>query len=324
MAKTHTLDPQAQALIDAARKARLVPLAALPIAEARARMRAAFLAHGEGPSVAAVEEMTIPGPLNGTSGILYRAKSKGEPLIVFIHGGGWILNDLATHDRLCRFIATSGEVSVLSLDHKRGPEWRYPIALDEMLRCWLYVANHRRDLEVADALGIMGDSSGGTLTLGVSQLALDLGVLAPTVQGLIYPVGDHFDAGRESYATRGQGYSLDRASMQWFWRGYLPHDWSSSDPYLFPLRRESFGGMPSTLIATAEFDPLRDEGLELAERLSADGVDVEAYHLTTQMHGFAMQTKNIERAAAFVTQFGQRMGAVLRGDSVRPGSEDVS
>jgi acetyl esterase len=314
---TDQLDPEAQRLIDAGRAARHLPLSALTIDDARTRMRTGFLSHGPGPDVATVEELTIPGPLGGTRARLYRAEGVDEPLLVFIHGGGWLVNDLDTHDRLCRILAVEGHTSILSLDHKRGPEHRYPTALDEMLRCWLYVSAGSAELQVSDAIGIMGDSSGATLALGVAELALDLRLPRPALQCLVYPVADHYAAGRDSYMSRGVGYSLDAVTMRWFWDGYLPANWTANDPYLFPLKRPSFAGMPPTLIATAEFDPLRDDGLELASRLEGDGVPVEAYHLANQMHGFAMQTKTIALAREFVPKIAARAGAILRGDAVR-------
>lgn len=309
------LDPQAQALLDASGRARLLPLPSLTVPAARERMRNGFMSHGPGPDLAEVRDLTIPGPGGGTPARLYSNGPTDQPLLVFFHGGGWVLNDLDTHDRLCRILAKSGHFSIVSVDYRRAPEHSYPAPLEDAMRAWLFCVSNARLLGVdTERVAVGGDSSGATLAFGVSALALDLGFRVPDLQLLLYPVADHYQAGSESYRTFGTGYSLDAASMIWFWDNYLAGaSWSPDDGYLFPLRRKDLTGLPPSIVSVAGFDPLHTEGSELIRRLVAANVSVESIPAGELMHGWAMQTKTIDRAARLVDIIASRTGAVLRG-----------
>jgi acetyl esterase len=122
---------------------------------------------------------------------------------------------------------------------------------------------------------------------------------------------DYLEPLTESYVQRGKSYSLNKEFMEWSWQNYLPETWDRNDPYLFPLRADDFRGLPRTLILTAEFDPLRDEGVAYAERLRAAGARVEHIHMEDQMHGFAMQTHVIDEAREAVLEAGEKTRAAL-------------
>ena len=240
------------------------------------------------------------------------------PVLVFFHGGGWILNDLDTHDPLCRRIAHVADCVVLSVDYRRSPEHKYPAALDDAKAAlaWVHV--------VADAIGgepariaVGGDSAGGTLAAALAKLARDDGGPQLRAQLLFYPVLDYSDPGTGSYAERGVGLSLDRAYMDWVWDAYLPSDWSRGDPYLFPLLGE-VAGLPPTVLYIAEFDVLRDEGVAFAMKLRAAGVPVDIVIAEDQMHGFANHADRIAAAGALVDEASRRLGQWIRAAKSGP------
>jgi acetyl esterase len=303
-----SLDPQAQALLDAAARSGLPPVYELPIPEARRRMRAAFISDFESP--VQMKDVQTPG------GITVRRYQDGDetdvPAVAYLHGGGWTVNDLDTHDRLCATLAELSECVVLSIDFRCAPETKYPGALADALATVNWIVANADRLGINPArLCLAGDSSGASLAIGLALLAKD--GKAPALRQLVlfYPVTDYLEPETRSYRERGAGYSLDRKFMEWAWRNYLPDEWSPDDPYLFPLRAD-LQGLPPTVLLTAEFDPLRDEGIAFAQRLKAAGVDVDHRHAQDQMHGFAMQTHRIDRAAEAVRSVASGIKETMR------------
>lgn len=308
-----TLDPQAQALIDAAIASGLPPVYSLPVAQARRRMRDAFI-WGDPEPIEQRKDLIVPGPAGDLTVRLYHpSPGRRLPLIVFFHGGGWIVNDLDTHDRLCVQFAVESSCAVLSVDFRCAPEHPYPAPLEDGYAAVAWAASHG-DVLGADTsrIAVVGDSSGGTVAAAVSMAARDRGGPAIRQQTLIYPVTDHLDPPTASYRERGTGYSLNRDFMEWAWQAYLPSEWSATDPYLFPLRATDLTGLPNALVLTAEFDPLRDEGTAYAGRLGEAGVPTEHWHFDDQMHGFVMQTRAIDRARLAVADTARHIAAVLR------------
>lgn len=308
-----TLDPQAQALIDKAIASGLPPVHSLPVAQARQRMRGAFI-WGDPEPIEHSKDLTVPGPAGDLPVRLYHpSPGRRLPLIMFFHGGGWIVNDLDTHGRLCVQLAVQSSCAVLSVDFRRAPEHPYPAPVEDGYAAVVWAASHG-DVLGADTtrIAVVGDSSGGTVAAAVSIAARDRGGPAIAQQTLIYPVTDHLDPPTASYRERGTGYSLDRDFMKWAWQAYLPAEWSATDPCLFPLRATDLRGLPNALVLTAEFDPLRDEGIAYADRLSDAGVPTEHWHFDDQMHGFVMQTRAIDRARLAVADTARHIAAVLR------------
>ncbi|HVQ95813.1 MAG TPA: alpha/beta hydrolase [Mycobacteriales bacterium] len=307
-----TLDPQAQAVLDAAAASGLPPLYRLPIPQARARMRAAYVPDDSEP-IASVRDMAIPGPHGGIPVRIYHpAPGRRLPLILFFHGGGWTVHDLDTYDRLSRLLARRAGCALVSVDYRRAPEARYPAAVDDAYTALTW-AGANSDVIAADPsrLCLAGDSAGATLATTAALLARDRRGPRVDLQVLFYPVTDYLDPPTTSYVERAAGYSLDYEFMAWAWQNYLPDRWSRHDPYLFPLAAEDLSGMPTTVLLTAEFDPLRDEGIRYAERLARAGVKVDHRHLENQMHGFALQTRTIDRARAAVESAGLAIHDVL-------------
>ncbi|MGW4159693.1 alpha/beta hydrolase [Streptomyces sp. NPDC004788] len=201
------------------------------------------------------------------------------PVVVFAHGGGWVLCDLDTHDRLCRALAARTGATVVSVDYRRAPEHRFPAAEDDVYAAleWAAARHPGRPLVLA------GDSSGGNLAAACALRARDHRGPALAGQLLIYPVLDHRLAG-ESADTYAEGFFHTTAHMRWYWQQYLDPD---TDPVAAsPGLADDVSDLPPTLIVLADCDPLRDEGLAYARRLSASGVPVHVQLHTGVFHGF--------------------------------------
>jgi acetyl esterase len=259
------------------------------VADARAgRARHAQVFRGERFSVGRVEELTIPGPGGPIPARLYvpREASARPPLLVYLHGGGWVVCDLETHDNVCRFLAREAGVLVLSVDYRLAPEHRFPAAVDDALAAFRFGAEQAGDLGAdPDALAIGGDSAGGNLAAVVSQLAASDGGPAPVFTLSLYPVTDLSEK-RESYRLFREGFLLTEARMDWYRGHYLPDEGAALDPRASPLLAEDLSGLPPTYIATAGFDPLRDEGEAYARRLREAGVPVALRRHPGLIHGF--------------------------------------
>lgn len=314
---SRTLDPESQVLLNAAAASGLPPVYQVEIEEARRRMHAGFTS-GEPEPIASVRDLRVAGPGGGLGLRLYTpvAEAVVLPCLLFFHGGGWTVNDLDTHDRLCSLIAKGAGIAVLSVDTRRAPEHKYPAAVEDAFTALLYLTSHGAELGVdTNKLAVGGDSSGGTVATALCLLNRDRETgIGLRGQVLLYPVTDYPEPESSSYAERGTGYSLDRGFMEWSWRNYLPEKgWSRDDPYLFPLQAQDLHNLPPALIMTAEFDPLRDEGVAYVRRLTEAGVPVRHEHLDNQMHGFAMQTRVIDNARAAVEDVGIYLRGVLGG-----------
>ncbi len=306
---TGRLDPDAQGLLEVMEAMGAPALQTLSVEAARERMRAAFIDRGEPLALHEVRDVQVPSPAGALRCRLYRPAAGELPMALFLHGGGWTVHDLDTTDRLCRRIAKRSGWLVASLDYRRSPEHRYPAALLDS-----YVA-YRWLLDNAPTLGgdaarcaVVGESSGGSLAAGLTLMLRDLGAPAPVFQALAYPVTDRFD-GRPSHRERGTGYALDREQMRWYLNHYLPAECDVNDHYLWPLTAESHADLPPMLMMTAEFDPVRDDGIAYAERLAASGVEVEHLHCDDQMHGFLMMDRAVRKAGELIDHLGDALAA---------------
>jgi acetyl esterase len=310
---TPRLDPDAQLILDAVAASGEPHLSTLPVDEARERVRAALVAKAAPLALQSVEDVPLPAP-NGTLRLrLYRREDGRLPVALFLHGGGWTVNDVDTHDELCRRLAKRSGWLLASLDYRRAPEHKHPVQLQDA-----YLA-YRWLLDNAESIGcdrsspaLVGESSGGTIAASLTVLLRDLGAPAPVYQVLAYPVADRFDRW-PSYAERGTGYILDSALMQWYFGQFLPEGSPAEDSYLFPLAAEDLSGLPPTLILTAEFDPLRDEGIAYAKRLADAGVAVEHVHAADQMHGFLLLGRVVANASSLIDRTADSLARVRTG-----------
>jgi acetyl esterase len=241
---------------------------------ARAGFAALTALQGEPEAIASVEDRRIPGPAGEIPVRIYRPNADNNlPVLVYFHGGGWVIMDIDTHDPLCRALANAAGCAVVSVDYRLAPEHKYPAASDDCYAATAWVAEHAKELGFdAGRIAIGGDSAGGHLTAVVAQMARDRGGPAIVFQVMHCPV-TNYDYSTPSYRDNGDGYMLTKESMVWFWDHYLPSPSRGDEVYASPLRGE-LRGLPPALVQTGEFDPLRDEGAAYAKKLEAAGVDV--------------------------------------------------
>lgn len=296
------LDPDARALLEVMRASGATQPYALPVARAREQMRAALVTRGAPLALRDVRDFALPSPHGALPLRLYRPSAGTLPVALFLHGGGWTLNDLDTHDRLCRRIASRSGWLVAALDYRRAPEHRHPAPLQDAYLAYRWLRDNLEQLGGSPShSAVVGESAGATTAAALTLWLRDAGAPLPSMQVLAYPLTDA--PGRwPSYTERGSGYTLDGPFIRWFFEQYLGQDppRSTAEPYLLPLTAPDLSGLPEAFVMTAEFDPLRDEGVAYAERLAAGGVHVEHVHAADQMHGFLLLDRAIARAGELI------------------------
>jgi len=262
--------------------------------------------------VAEMRDLAIPGPAGDIKLRLYRGigteAEANLPCLVFLHGGGWVVGDLESHDGICRRLANEAACRVVAVDYRLAPEHRFPAAVDDAAAAWRAVFAHAAEWRIDPArVAVGGDSAGGNLAAVLALMGRDGTVPAPVFQVLIYPVTDLVMTG-ESYERVLDGVPLTARTMRWFADHYTPDpamrvDWRAS-----PLRAPSLAGVAPAFVVTVSHDPLCDEGREYARRLEREGVAVSALHISDQPHGmFTMGA--IIRPADLATRL---VGDVLR------------
>ena len=210
----------------------------------------------------------------------------GSPLLVYYHGGGFTVGSIATHDNLCRFLAKNAELRVLSVGYRLAPEHPFPAAPADALAAFSYAARHAGELGAEpSAIAVGGDSAGANLAAVTSYQALRAGGPRPAFQLLFYPRTDSVNR-HPSRDLFGDGFFLTDEDLDWFDEHYLPDRSAGADPLASPLLAEDLGGLPPTYLATAGFDPLRDEGEAYGRRLCEAGVPVVARCHADLIHGF--------------------------------------
>ena len=279
------LDPQAQVVIDMIESMGVGDLTPeTDPDEIRALMNAAVLPSGI--ELASVTDREIPGPGGPIPVRVYRpAGDAPKPVVVYYHGGGWVLGSLDTHDGTCRRLADGADAVVVSVDYRMGPEDRFPAAVEDSYAALRWVAEHAAELGGdPDRLVVAGDSAGGNLAAVMSQLARDGG---PTIrfQLLVYPVTDH-EFTSVSMEENADGYYLTRDMMRWFYDHYLNDPAEGDDPRVSPLRAADLAGLPPAFVLTAQYDPLRDQGIAYADALHGAGNAVAMTMYEGLFHGF--------------------------------------
>lgn len=266
------------------------PLETLSPDEARAQVRADAQAfEGAKCEVARVREVQVSGACGALNARLYEpvgAPAQGS-LLVYYHGGGFVVCDLETHDNTCRFLAQGAGVRVLSIDYRLAPEHRFPAAIEDAVAAFRFAVDHAPELGAeASRVGVAGDSAGGNLAAGVACLTANDGGPAPVFQLLIYPWLD-LSRKRPSYQYFRDGFYLTEAELDWYRAHYIRDERDAIDPRCSPLLTARLDSVAPAYIATAGFDPLRDEGEEYAERLREAGVRVALRRHEGLIHAFA-------------------------------------
>ncbi len=292
-----TLDPDVEAVIEELQDLGVPEWHALSVESCR-RIEDEVFSEGAGePPVAQTRELSIDGPAGDIRLRLYWPTLERDlPVLVYFHGGGWVVGTLDGVDDICRRLAVDGDCLVVSVDYHLAPEHRFPTQVEEAHRVVGWVAEHAASFGADPArLAVGGTSAGGNLATVATLCARERDGPAVAFQLLLYPITDaRFDT--TSYEENASGYLLSRASMQWFWNHYLRSDLDGYNPFAAPLRAEDLSGLPPATVVTAGFDPLRDEGVAYAERLEAAGVPVTHRHYPGMCHGFLSLTDEVEAA----------------------------
>jgi acetyl esterase/lipase len=282
------LDPQVQTLLDQAAAAGRPPLRSQTVEESRALMRSMIPVRGPGPEVRSVANRTIAGTGGDIPVRVYRPEGRGPfPLLVWFHGGGWVLGDLDTADSTCRSLTVKAGGVVVSVDYRLAPEHPFPAGVDDAYAAASWVASHASEVDGDPGrIAVGGDSAGGNLATVTASQAKRRGGPQFCFQLLVYPVTDG-TMDQPSYRDNGEGYQLTADAMEWFYDLYLGSR-DHKDPLASPLYAKvgDLAGLPPALVITAEFDPLRDEGEAYSRRLEEAGVPVKLSRYDGQIHGF--------------------------------------
>ena len=281
------LRPEIRALLDQQAASARPPLHRQSVAQARAfHTDDAAALNGEPVPVAAVADRTVPGPGGELPVRVYTPEGEPPfPIVVFFHGGGWVVGTLDSYDPLCRALAAAVPAVVVSVGYRLAPEHRWPAAVEDAYAATLWASRHAATLGGAQhRLAVAGDSAGGNLAAVVALGARDRGGPAIAFQLLVYPA---LDAAGDSGSWRecAEGFYLTAAGMRWYWDHYLGGA-DGAAPDASPLRAAFLGGLPPALVVTADHDVLRDEGEAYAARLREAGVAADVRRVEGVVHGF--------------------------------------
>jgi len=276
--------PDVQLLLELLESLEQPTLESLSPENARVQMEASTAQRPMGPDVGEIIDSTLLGPDGDIDYRLYRPASEGPyPIVVYYHGGGWVLGNSSSDDPFCRYLCANSNTIVVSVNYRHAPEARFPAAVDDAYAALTWIAENAESLGGrSNQLAVAGWSAGGNLATVMCQIAQSQN--GPNICGqlLVTPVADA-DFSRASYDDNAEGYILTRSLMEWFWDHYCDVS-DRDDPRASPIKAESLAGLPPAMVVTAELDPLRDEGNAYAEAMSAAGVDVQHKQAPGQIH----------------------------------------
>ncbi len=285
-----TLDTRIQWLLKLIAATQRQHLQDMPLADARATYAQSMaMLGGRNQPIGELVDRTIEGPAGRIPIRIFRpenAAARPRGILVFFHGGGFTIGDVASYDKPCRYLAAKSGCIVVSVGYRLSPETKFAGAIDDCLAAFRWVAEHAQSLGGrADCIAIGGDSAGGNLATVCSILLRDAGGPKPALQLLIYPSVDMVGH-RKSYQLFGNDFLLTMPLMQWFRAQYLNDENEAQDPRVSPLLAQDLSNLPPAFVCTAGFDPLRDEGKAYADKLHAAGVPTVYRNFESLIHGF--------------------------------------
>ena len=293
------LDPQAAAFVAELRAAGVPPLETLAPAEIRELQRQfAPRLTGAPEDVARVEDRDIAGPGGPLPIRIYAPAAPSLGVLVYLHGGGWVIGSIETADAACRALARRTPCTVVSVGYRLAPEHRFPAAVEDALAATQWAVAHAAELTGGSALvAVGGDSAGGNLAAAVTLEGVVRGGLGLRHQVLIYPAVDDDFSGPTFREYGGGDYLLTLSEMRWYWKNYLADPADARNALARPLHAATLRGVPPALVVLAECDPLRGDGEAYAKRLRADGVPVETLRYEGLIHGFFTMPGIFSRAS---------------------------
>jgi acetyl esterase len=284
---SYTMEAQSQFLLELQERSGRPGFGQLSVEETREAFGGMSTGLGAGARVLrSVVDRRIPGPAGDIPVRIYTpmASPSGAPALVYYHGGGWVIGDVNSHDELCRALAQEAECVVINVDYRLAPEHKFPASADDSLAAYRWSVEHAVELGIdSSRIAVGGDSAGGNLAAVVSQDCKGA-ESAPCFQLLIYPVTD-LRCESASYEECAEGFFLTREAMHWFRDHYLVEESQREDPRASPLLTSDASGLPPAFVATAGFDPLRDEGRAYAEKLASAGGVVSYRCYEGTIHG---------------------------------------
>jgi len=294
------LDPQISPIVEAVNTAAASapPLSEQTVEMRREAYRALCALAGSGPQLDDVSDQRVPGR-NGDIGVRVYRNDGAKGIFVFYHGGGYTIGDLDSHDEVCRQLALEAGATIVAVDYALAPEHPFPAGIEDSWAALQYIASNRTHFGGREdaKLVVGGDSAGGNISAVMALMARDAG-LDLVAQLLVYP-SVRSDDDSPSMTENGEGYVLTQATMDWFHAQYQPdHD----HVHASPIRAESHEGLAPALVITAEFDPLRDQGIEYAHVLAAAGVPTEHTNYEGMVHVFFQLGPIVDKGRAAVTQ----------------------
>ncbi len=301
MTKVSSLDPQARAFLDAVAAAGTVmPWDAPSPAEARASLLEIMVVPEQPLPLGRVEDRVVATSEGDVPVRIFTPEGTGPfPVVVWFHGGGWVVGSIEESDATCRALCRSTAAIVVCPEYRLAPEHRFPAAAEDCYEVTAWAAREAASLGAGGrAIAVAGDSAGGNLAAVVALMARDRGGPDLAGQLLVYPVVGLPSDGRGSYEQFAEGHFLTKAGMEWFTDCYASSPQDLSNPYLAPLAADDLSGLPPALVITAGCDPLRDEGEEYARRLAAAGTECEYSLYEGQIHAFFILPDEFAAGAA--------------------------
>jgi acetyl esterase len=297
------LDPQVAAMRAERAKSATPPLYSMSVATARAEdLRSIQEAGGQPEPVFDVRDQDIPGPGGPIQIRIYRPSAERPlPVLVYFFGGGWTLGTIDTSDGVCRALTNAVGCVTITVGYRLAPEHKFPAAVDDCHAATEWISAHAAELGVdPDRIAVGGDSAGGNLAAAVTLLARSRGPRLAH-QLLVYPNTDYL-SDTPSLRENNDPLLFNRNSSDWYWGHYLASPSDGADPLASPLRAADHAGLPSATVITAEYDPLRDQAEEYAERLRSSGVPVTLSRYSGMVHGFFTMSGVLDAARDAVAE----------------------